>query len=143
MAPALISGFKPDPNQRQSPTIRETPKRLAATRAEQEQAAAALALSPPAGGVRYTGGSTAAKRTRAETDDVDANTVLSNGSTSKSANNTTPLLEATVKPDPENVNPSSYTFQTASESNGGWASQVAAPSAVQMTRRGGQVESVS
>lgn len=116
MAPALLGGFKTDSSQRQSPTIRETPKRLAATRAEAEQAAAA-----------HAGTNTAAKRNRlandSGTDDVEistaaaaaattaANLLLSNGGLPKSS---------ALKPDPECVN-AAYTFHGGStDTSGNW-----------------------
>ncbi|VDM33807.1 unnamed protein product [Hydatigera taeniaeformis] len=116
MAPALLGGFKTDSSQRQSPTIRETPKRLAATRAEAEQAAAA-----------HAGTNTAAKRNRLGndnvTDDVEistatatsattaANLLLSNGGLPKSS---------ALKPDPECVS-TAYTFHGgSSDSPGSW-----------------------
>ncbi|VDK37912.1 unnamed protein product [Taenia asiatica] len=116
MAPALLGGFKTDSSQRQSPTIRETPKRLAATRAEAEQAAAA-----------HAGINTAAKRNRlandSGTDDVEistaaaaaattaANLLLSNGGLSKSS---------VLKPDPECVT-AAYTFHGCStDTSGNW-----------------------
>ncbi|KAL5107505.1 Transforming protein v-Fos/v-Fox [Taenia crassiceps] len=116
MAPALLGGFKTDSSQRQSPTIRETPKRLAATRAEAEQAAAA-----------HGGTNTAAKRNRlandSGTDDVEmstaataaaataANLLLSNGGLPKSS---------ALKPDPECVS-AAYTFHGGStDTSGNW-----------------------
>lgn len=123
--PAIIGGFKQDPtNQRQSPTIRETPKRLAATRAEAEQlAAAALALSPTTGGGGAhfsTGASAASKRIRGPevVDSVDAsqlsvsNLLLSNGSSASVSGSTD--HQTVVKPDPE-----AYQFQHQEGSDGG------------------------
>ncbi|CDS37813.1 fos transcription factor [Echinococcus multilocularis] len=133
MAPALLGGFKTDSSQRQSPTIRETPKRLAATRAEAEQAAAA-----------HAGTNTAVKRNRlandSVTDDVEisiaaaaaattaANLLLSNGSLPKSS---------ALKPDPECVG-ATYAFHGGStESSSNW--NLPSSSAVASAVSGGSV----
>ncbi|VDD81043.1 unnamed protein product [Mesocestoides corti] len=127
MAPALLGGFKPDLSQRQSPTIRETPKRLAATRAEAEQAAAAsVGPSPPIAAVHYTAASAdVSKRSRItpETvDDVDnsaatTNLLLSNGAMSSGAA-PTPAL----KPDPENIS-TAYHYHPTADAQANWSVQ--------------------
>lgn len=97
MAPALLSGFKADSSQRQSPTIRETPKRLAATRAEAEQAA-----------VAHTVSTDTAKRSRVmhdnSIDDIEAVaaavTAASNATNLLLSNGGLPTAPA-LKPDPE------------------------------------------
>ncbi|VDL61434.1 unnamed protein product [Hymenolepis diminuta] len=116
IAPAILGGFKSDSNQRQSPTIRETPKRLAATRAEAEQAAQ----------VHGSSSNESVKRSRLSNDgsveDMDTsnplsqissggNLLLSNGALS---------AVASLKPDPEGVNPN-YSFQTNTQDiSGNW-----------------------
>ncbi|EUB57385.1 Transforming protein v-Fos/v-Fox [Echinococcus granulosus] len=133
MAPALLGGFKTDSSQRQSPTIRETPKRLAATRAEAEQAAAA-----------HAGTNTAVKRNRLASDSVmddveistaaaaaattAANLLLSNGSLPKSS---------ALKPDPECVG-ATYAFHGGStEFSSNW--NLPSSSAVASAVSGGSV----
>ncbi|KAM7542069.1 hypothetical protein Aperf_G00000019394 [Anoplocephala perfoliata] len=116
IAPALLGGFKSDSSQRQSPTIRETPKRLAATRAEAEQATAAR-----------VGSNDAVKRSRLSTDgsgdDMDISTALSQISTGSGnllLSNGALTTSATLKPDPEGVNPA-FAFQTGGQDiSGNW-----------------------
>lgn len=115
IAPALLGGFKSDSSQRQSPTIRETPKRLAATRAEAEQATAT-----------HVGINEAVKRSRlsndVSSDDMDISTALSQISTGGNLllSNGALTTAATLKPDPEGVNPA-FAFQTGGHDiSGNW-----------------------
>lgn len=116
IAPAILGGFKSDSNQRQSPTIRETPKRLAATRAEAEQAAQ----------VHGSSSNELIKRSRLSNDglveDIDTSNPLSQISSTGNLLLSNGALSAvtSLKPDPEGVN-SNYSFQTNTQDiSGNW-----------------------
>lgn len=110
ITPALIGGFKSDPSQRQSPTIRETPKRLAVTRAEAEQAAQ----------VQGSSSQDSLKRSRPSNDgsveDMDTTpNVLPQLSTGGNLLLSNGALPTSVKPDPETANPNYF-----QEGSGNW-----------------------
>lgn len=116
IAPAILGGFKSDSTQRQSPTIRETPKRLAATRAEAEQAAQ----------VHGSSSNESIKRSRLSNDgsveDMDTSNPLSQISSTGNLllSNGALSAVASLKPDPESVN-SNYSFQTSTQDiSGNW-----------------------
>ena len=105
MAPALLGGFKTDASQRQSPTIRETPKRLAATRAEAEQAA-----------IAHAGTADSGKRSRilndSGIDDMDTSVTTAASSTNLLLSNGGLAPATGLKPDPDTAS-TAYSFHSS------------------------------